>query len=117
MRLRAQLMYYIAWQSGSDVLCQCYHYWNIADHVFEPGECAACGSVMVKPGIVFFGEMAPEYEALHWLIEDLKSTDTFVIVGTSLNVVNPIAMIRSAGKYPQIIFIDKNILLLPKRMV
>jgi NAD-dependent deacetylase len=88
---------------------QCYHYWDIVDHVFEPSECAVCGSVMVKPGIVFFGEMAPEYEALHWLIEDLKSTDTFVIVGTSLNVVNPIAMIRSAGKYPQIIFIDKNI--------
>ncbi|AZN36761.1 SIR2 family NAD-dependent protein deacylase [Iodobacter ciconiae] len=88
---------------------QCYHYWDIADHVFKSGKCEACGSAMVKPGIVFFGEMAPEYEILHWLIEDLKSTDTFVIVGTSLNVVNPIAMIRSAGKYPQIIFIDLNI--------
>ena len=88
---------------------QCYHYWDIAEQQFAPVGCEACGSEMVKPGIVFFGELAPEYEALHWLIGSLNNSDTFVIVGTSLQVVDPIAMIKYAGKYPQIVFIDKKI--------
>jgi NAD-dependent deacetylase len=87
----------------------CFHYWDIAEQAFEPIECPICSSTMVKPGIVFFGEMAPEYEALHWLINGLTSNDSFVIVGTSLKVVDPIAMIKAAGRHPQIIYIDKHI--------
>ncbi len=88
---------------------QCLHYWHIGEDAFAVADCPACGCSITKPGIVFFGEPAPEYEALYQIAEGLREDDIFVIVGTSLNVVDPIQIIRSMQRLPRIVMIDPNI--------
>ncbi|WP_051258951.1 SIR2 family NAD-dependent protein deacylase [Chitinibacter tainanensis] len=87
----------------------CLHYWHIGDQAFQADDCPACGSGITKPGIVFFGEPAPEYETLYQIASDLTKDDIFIVVGTSLNVVDPIHLIRSMQRLPRIVMIDPNI--------
>ncbi|QLI82596.1 hypothetical protein HZU75_14265 [Chitinibacter fontanus] len=88
---------------------QCLHYWHIAERDFTDEPCPACGNQLSKPGIVFFGEPAPEYETLYQIANSLTEDDIFVVVGTSLNVVDPIFIIRSMQRLPRIVMIDPNI--------
>jgi NAD-dependent deacetylase len=88
---------------------ECLHYWRIGDAEFTQGICPSCGSATTKPGIVFFGEPAPQYETLYQIAKNLTDDDIFIIVGTSLNVVDPIYIIRSIQKLPRIVMIDPNI--------
>lgn len=48
------------------------------------GKCVACGSDQVRPYIVMFGEMAPQYETLDKEIQDCS---LLVVIGTSGMVV------------------------------
>lgn len=50
---------------------------------FNKGECPECGT-QLRPNIVFFGEQAPMYEALHMHIQECE---LFVVIGTSGNVI------------------------------
>ncbi|AUS02704.1 Sir2 family protein [Vibrio phage 2.275.O._10N.286.54.E11] len=42
-----------------------------------------------KPNVVFFGEMAPMYAEMDYILQGLRPQDTFVIVGSTLEV-NPV---------------------------
>lgn len=88
----------------------CFHTWDIGMDDFKPGYCPRCGG-SAKPGVVFFNEEAPEYVNFYKIIKSLSEEDTFIIVGTTLQVVNPIALMKSAKVFhkPKIIYIDKHI--------
>jgi len=53
------------------------------------GECPACGSDMIRPFIVMFGEAAPKYEVLN---RELDDCELIVVIGTSGNVIGVNAM-------------------------
>ena len=62
----------------------CDHRWEINDAVYDQAGCPLCRQTKtVKPGIVFFGEPAPNYETLFELAGDLRAVDTALVVGTS----------------------------------
>lgn len=46
-----------------------------------------CPGGRIKPNVVFFHEMAPEYITLDCIISGLTEEDTFIVVGTSFSVV------------------------------
>lgn len=51
--------------------------------------CPKCGSLKgVKPGVVFFHEMAPEYLALRRLHKQMRPCDVVVFVGTAMEVLS-----------------------------
>lgn len=43
---------------------------------------------LIKPNVVFFGEIAPYYENMIYHISDLDENDIIVVIGTSFNVLN-----------------------------
>ena len=67
----------------------CGHRWDIGYTEFdaENGSCPACGGKVVKPGVVFFGEMAPKYAVLDKVLSELTDDDVVVVMGTSGQVV------------------------------
>jgi NAD-dependent deacetylase len=62
----------------------CDHEWEIAGGAYDRAGCPRCRKKeTVKPGVVFFGQAAPQYEVLYALAADLRHADTAVVVGTS----------------------------------
>ena len=73
------------------MLCTaCSHKWHVGPVEWNchTDRCPHCNSVRgVKPDVVFFGEMAPEYDKLHSLVRSLRSVDSALVMGTSCQVV------------------------------
>ncbi len=62
----------------------CDKEWEISGPVYDHSGCSHCGQKQtVKPGIIFFGQDAPQYEVLHQVVAGLRMQDTAVVVGTS----------------------------------
>ncbi len=62
----------------------CGHEWEIEEKRYDRRGCPSCGSAPgVKPGVVFFGENAPRYDDLYKIVNDLRATDTVIVIGTS----------------------------------
>ncbi len=63
-----------------------YRWDDLVDRI-KRGEvaCDECGSLYLKPRIVFFGEALPK-EVLSEAIEEAKRSDVFIVVGSSLQV-------------------------------
>jgi NAD-dependent deacetylase len=56
--------------------------------------CPRCGAVeLVKPGVVFFNEAAPEYVTLRRMQLEMTDDDVFVAIGSAFQVVSPESML------------------------
>jgi NAD-dependent deacetylase len=90
----------------SDLECHsCGHRWDHGVAAWDPDvdRCLKCGSSReVKPGIVFFGEMAPQYRVLHSVLQSLRRQDAFVVIGTS-GYVLPVAQMAQLAPCPAIL--------------
>lgn len=73
------------------------------------GDLAADGS-QLRPYIVWFGEAVPKIEEA---IEALPGIDTFVIIGTSLNVYPAAGLLHYVGRNVPVYLIDPNDVNLP----
>lgn len=72
------------------MVCQrvlCNEKFYIGNNKFE-GVCPKCKQSMVKPNVVFFEEEAPEYYKAKKILNDIKTEDILVVIGTSGNVFN-----------------------------
>lgn len=67
----------------------CQHTWDIGYTEFDTknGHCPRCGNKVIKPAVVFFNEMAPEYALFNRIIDSLKPDDVVVVLGTSGQVI------------------------------
>jgi NAD-dependent deacetylase len=67
----------------------CDETWKIdPTHILSTYDlCPECGSEVIKPGIVMFGEQAPHYSTLITFCYNLDDSDIVVIIGTSFDVV------------------------------
>jgi len=85
----------------ADMMCLgCGHRWEHGDGDWDPAvdQCPGCQSGKdVKPGIVFFGEAAPEYQTLYLTLASLRRQDVLVIIGTS-GYVLPVALYASENR-------------------
>ncbi len=74
----------------------CGDVWDIGYAAYNRLGCRdqKCQSPRVKPAVVFFGEMAPDYAKLHRVLESLTDEDLIFVVGTSSRVVNIDDMLR-----------------------
>jgi len=67
---------------------ECDHEWEIEQIIYDQSGCPSCRQQKtVKPGIIFFGQAAPQYDALHEIARKLRPDDVVVVVGTSGAVV------------------------------
>nr|WP_237405191.1 NAD-dependent protein deacetylase [Streptomyces sp. SN-593] len=70
-----------------------------ADHVaaFRPVDCAACGSGVLKPDVVFFGEQVPlpRVRASYALVD---AASLLLVAGSSLTVMSGLRFARHAAK-------------------
>lgn len=76
----------------NDLLCtHCNLYFEVTPERFgRHTACPRCGLIeSVKPGVVFFGEHAPQYSHLSDMREALRPQDIVIVVGTSLLVLAP----------------------------
>lgn len=63
---------------------ECDLEWEIEMKAYDRGGCPICRrKKTVKPGVVFFGQPAPQYDVLFEMARHLQSADTVVVVGTS----------------------------------
>lgn len=72
------------------ICLNCGHEWD-TDHDYKPGVdfCPGCGKDRkVKPNVVFFNQMAPQYLRMSEEINSLTSSDMVIVVGTSGQVLN-----------------------------
>lgn len=72
------------------LLCTaCGHRWPVDDEAYhEHTRCPKCDSLKgVKPGVVFFHEMAPEYAHLQRMMRSIREHDVLLVVGSALEVV------------------------------
>lgn len=66
----------------------CDHEWEIEEVAYDQSGCPTCRrKKTVKPGVVFFGQAAPNYRVLDELARELEPQDTALVVGTSGTVV------------------------------
>jgi NAD-dependent deacetylase len=72
-----------------NMMCQaCGNVWEHGFREWAEDDRCKCGSRKgVKPGVVFFGEMAPEYAVLNKTLTGMTRDDIIVVIGTSGNVV------------------------------
>jgi NAD-dependent deacetylase len=71
--------------------------------------CPMCGNADgVKPGVVFFNEAAPEYEALWRIQQTMTHDDLFIAIGTSFEVIPPERLLpaQRCGQYPRNVLVD-----------
>ncbi len=61
-----------------------YEWEDIVDKI-DDIKCENCGSVYLKPRIVFFGEQLPR-DVLNEAIREAENSDVFIVVGSSLQV-------------------------------
>jgi NAD-dependent deacetylase len=77
-----------------DMRCyDCDHEWEhgLGPWVIGRDACPECGAMRaVKPGVVFFGEMAPAYHTLQVAMDSLRPQDVLLVIGTSGQVL-PVA--------------------------
>jgi len=67
--------------------CICDHRWYVGyERQEEVTTCPQCEATFCKPGVVFFGENAPAYEEVIYLLESLSTDDALVVMGTSCSV-------------------------------
>jgi NAD-dependent deacetylase len=78
---------------------ECHHVWDIGHTLFEAdGTCPSCGtSGNVKPGVIFFYEMAPEYQKMIDTFQDSRK-DIVVVIGTSFEVIPQDLIITDRSK-------------------
>jgi len=63
---------------------ECDLEWEIEEATYDQSGCPVCHrKKTVKPGVVFFGQPAPEYDVLYRIARELQRGDTAVVVGTS----------------------------------
>lgn len=55
---------------------------------FEEFRCKNCNSFVVKPDIVFFGEIALNYFVMKKVFREIKPEDVILVIGTMGNVIN-----------------------------
>ncbi len=73
----------------------CEHVWDIGYGNWAPYEpCPACASLAIKPHVVLFNEMAPQYANMHAVMDSLTADDCFAALGTSGFVVPVAGMIH-----------------------
>lgn len=51
-----------------------------------------------KPDVIFFGEMAPRYEDMMYILMNIRPQDTFIMVGSTLEV-NPVHYYASSSEF------------------
>lgn len=89
-----------------DMRCfACDHDWEHGLGPWTVGEdaCPNCGNTdAVKPGVVFFGEMAPEYRTLQRAMDSLRPQDVLLVIGTSGQVL-PVARMGLEAPGPTIL--------------
>ncbi len=62
----------------------CGQEWEIKEARYDRLGCPFCQKTeTVKPYVVFFGENAPRYTDLYEAVQDLRASDTVVVIGTS----------------------------------
>jgi NAD-dependent deacetylase len=68
----------------TDMHCQkCDKRWPIGyTAVTQEATCPFCTSSKIKPGVVFFNEIAPLYELLDKTIKEARAPDKLIIIGT-----------------------------------
>jgi NAD-dependent deacetylase len=54
---------------------------------YENFVCKNCENTKLKPNIIFFDEMAPEYHWMYRHFESLKENDIVIVIGTDGSVV------------------------------
>lgn len=84
--------------------CLAYkHQWFVGyDHQMIDTACKlGCGCKVCKPGVVFFNERAPAYEATLKLLESLGTKDTLIVLGTSCKVF-PLETVLENGRVRKI---------------
>ncbi|MGI6245631.1 MAG: SIR2 family NAD-dependent protein deacylase [Pseudochelatococcus sp.] len=69
---------------------------DIGYTTFDP---AADPQRVIKPDVVFFGEMAPNYRVLGELATDLDERDTVISIGSSGAVVNIDGLVEATGAF------------------
>ena len=72
----------------------------------SPPLCAACGG-RVRPSVVWFGEMLPQYE-LQQAWDAAQQCDVMLVIGTS-GMVHPAAMLPSVAREEGAVIVDVNI--------
>ena len=81
-----------------DMRCAaCGHLWDVGYTAFAGGEdrCPRCNSRKgVRPGLVMFGDEAPLYRLMYRALDALRARDTFVVIGTSGEVLPVFEMAR-----------------------
>lgn len=89
----------------------CGHVWDIGPRAYDLDErCAKDGCECrkgIKPNVVFFGEMAPLYSALHRALDDLRSDDVVVVIGTANQVVPIHALLENRPGYKVLNNLDR----------
>lgn len=71
--------------------------WEIGySQVHDSDRCSKCNSLNgVRPAIVFFNELAPNYAKMHSAFRNLTAQDCVIAIGTSGEVININAFIQS----------------------
>lgn len=67
----------------------CGRAWDVAPVAWPAGGRCACGSLRgVRPGVVFFGDPAPEYRTMDRAFAELGEGDVLVVLGTTGKVID-----------------------------
>ena len=68
----------------------CGREWDVGyDEVSEDHRCPKCNSLRgVRPKVVFFDEIAPQYSLMHAAFKRLRREDCVVVIGSSGQVIN-----------------------------
>lgn len=82
----------------------CGHRWDALNEEYRSDvSCPECNNKTVKPAVVMFNEPAPEYNKLLAMRETIQPEDIFLVVGTTLQVVELtqcLPNIRIGNRYP-----------------
>lgn len=82
---------------ATEMLCEkCDRLWSIGNTKWSVySSCPYCGQYEdVKPGVVFFNEVSPNYKLLYQSLNKLTSDDIALVIGTSAQVINIGAMLE-----------------------
>ena len=74
----------------SDMQCtSCGNVWDIGDAQWDRSHCKECGAlpINIKPGVVFFGESAPEYYDMYRTFYEAQNS-IIIVIGTSGDVID-----------------------------
>lgn len=77
----------------------CKNIFEIGYSKYDLKKCEKCGSKWIKPYIVFFGEMAPNYEYLYEVFSSLTKNDMVIVIGTSGKVISVNGLLWNTQSY------------------